>query len=284
MSREDHISRVVIVDDDAFVRRIITEILSSEGLESVTAESAEKVYPLLLKFIPDLFIIDIILPGQDGFELCETLRERSDTRDVPILILSSKYNVKDRVRGLQVGADDYLVKPFHLEELVARVKALLRRVDRPIEVEKAPPIKVDTDKLRIPVRGESFASRKEAAMRLFNEKMLKEALQFFENLYQEDPKDMDVKRYIEITRTQLMKKYISTLKSKDAIPVRTSNASEDFIGLDLNSEEGFIFSRIDGQTDLKKIVAISGMKPLKAYDILYNLYQSGVIKLKETTT
>ena len=290
----------MVIDDDEFIQKLLDDTLASEGYKVILSDSAERTLKLLEKSVPDIFIVDIILPGQSGVELCKKIRQLENTASIPILILSSKHAVSDRVNGLNAGADDYLVKPFHLEELVARVKALLRRTDRKmkpgsqsqssttipeIKPEKTEPLPIKpvskTIKAEVTEDVNSFASRKKKALEFFSAKLIEEALQIWEELKLENPKDIEIKKYIEISRTQLMKKYLDVLKSKNAVPFRTSQRPEDFIGLDFNTEEGFIFSRIDGVTDFKGIVAISGMKPIKAYNILYRFFQSGVIKIKD---
>jgi DNA-binding response OmpR family regulator len=272
---------VMIVDDDEFIRKILVDILNNEGFKTIPVESAEAAFSALEKVVPDVFIVDIILPGQDGFEFCEVLRRSRKTKTKPILILSSKHTVKDRVRGLQIGADDYIVKPFHLEELVARIHALLRRYGDG-KVEKTVDQKIETTTLKVPESTDSVAVKKEQAMKFFKNRMFKESLQVWELLYRKNPKDLEVKRYVEITRTQLMKMYLEVLIGKNEIPVRITTSPDKLIGLDLNTEEGFIFSRIDGQTDLKSIVAMSGMSAIRAYDVLFNLCKSGVIRIKES--
>ncbi|MBN1551414.1 response regulator [bacterium] len=274
-------SKVMVIDDDEFIQRLLDDTLRGEGYSVYVADSAEHALQLIENEIPDIFIVDIILPGQDGFELCKKIRENPKTKFKPILILSSKHAVSERVKGLQIGADDYLVKPFHLEELIARVHALLRRTR---DFTKVQELQIKPEAVKPPIIQpipDAYEERKKFAGQLFKDKHFEKSLQLWEELSIENPKDIEVKRYLEIVRVQLMKHYLEVLKSKDAVPIRKSNRAEDFIGLDFNTEEGFIFSRIDGVTDLKGIVAISGMKPLKAYGILYNLHKSGVITLKE---
>ena len=273
---------IMVVDDDEFIQKLLDDTLYSEGYGVVLAGSAEETYQSLSRITPDLFVIDIILPGQDGLQLCQTIRKNPQYGNLPILILSSKHTVSDRVKGLQYGADDYLVKPFHLEELVARVNALLRRHTAEGETSTKPARGSAQGKaVALEPESDSYSARKKMALRYFQESMYEESLQLWEELIRERPKDIETKKYVEITRTQLMKKYMAVLGSKNAIPIRKSDKSKEFIGLDFNTEEGFIFSRIDSVTDLKTIVSISGMKPLKAYRVLYNFHKSGVIKLKQ---
>ncbi len=283
---------LLVVDDDEFIQTLLKSTLEEKNYQVDVTGSAEETEEYLKKKIPDLFIIDIILPGKSGLQLCANLRRSDKTSDIPILILSSKHTLSDRVKGLEIGADDYLVKPFHLEELAARVKALLRRVAkhseksvpetqkiRPVEVAEAR--KKPAPKVEKKVVSDPFTERKDLAFDHFNHGRFQEALVLFEELFRERPNDIEIKRYLGYSRVQLMKRYMARLGSKDAIPVRTSDRAENYIGLDFNSEEGFIFSRIDGKTDLKGIVLISGMKPLKAYGILYHFHESGVIRLKK---
>ncbi|MBN1295449.1 response regulator transcription factor [bacterium] len=325
---------ILVVDDDSFILRVIKDSLETDGFRVDIASSAEDCYRMLGTRIPDLFVLDIMLPGQDGFTLCRNLRKSRTTEFTPVLMLSSKSRVRDCLNGLEAGADDYLIKPFHLDELVARIRALLRRSNRNNQVEpedkrlvpsgsaaaastqprgapgpktlpkcdrEAPqgkilqtptdtstpaPVKpivkrpLSSPPLEIPA-GMNFEAKKKLATELYQNREYDNALKLFETLSAENPKDHYSKKYVEVTRNTMMKIYLQALGSKDSIPIRTSTNPDDFIGLDFNTQEGFIFSRIDGITDFKGIVAISGMKPVLAYGILYNLFQSGVIKIRK---
>jgi DNA-binding response OmpR family regulator len=115
---------ILLVDDDARLREIVGMALEGEGYGVRSAASAEEAVTLLDREDPDLLILDVMLPGQDGFELCRQIRTRSP---VPILMLTAKTDTVDVVVGLESGADDYVTKPFVTKELVARIRALLRR-------------------------------------------------------------------------------------------------------------------------------------------------------------
>jgi DNA-binding response OmpR family regulator len=119
---------ILLVDDDARLREIVGMALEGEGYGVRSAASAEEAVALLNREDPDLLILDVMLPGQDGFELCRQIRT---TSPVPILMLTAKTDTVDVVVGLESGADDYVTKPFVTKELVARIRALLRRARGP---------------------------------------------------------------------------------------------------------------------------------------------------------
>jgi two-component system, OmpR family, response regulator MprA len=116
--------RVLVIEDDAEIADVLRRFLRQEGHEVRTAADGEEALPAAAEFVPDLVILDLGLPGIDGVEVCRRLRADGD---VPILILTARAETEDRVEGLDSGADDYLVKPFERQELLARIRALLRR-------------------------------------------------------------------------------------------------------------------------------------------------------------
>jgi two-component system response regulator MprA len=116
--------RILVIDDDPKILNTVRRGLAYEGYQVDIAESGEDGLRLAREHAPDLVILDVMLPGMDGFEICRRLRAGGD---VPVLMLTARDEVADRVRGLDLGADDYMVKPFAFEELIARVRALLRR-------------------------------------------------------------------------------------------------------------------------------------------------------------
>ena len=121
--------KVLVVEDEASIREMIALNLRLAGMEAVEADSAEAALPLLeQKPGCDAAILDVMLPGMNGFSLCETIR-RTDQK-IGIIILSAKGQEQDKIRGLSIGADDYMTKPFSVSELLARVEALCRRVGR----------------------------------------------------------------------------------------------------------------------------------------------------------
>jgi DNA-binding response OmpR family regulator len=120
--------RILIIEDETPMRTALADLLSSEGYRVLTAADGESGLQRALDEKPGLILLDIMLPKLDGFALCAELRRLSHA--MPVLMLTAKGQIEDRVTGLDAGADDYLVKPFSTEELLARVRALLRRVER----------------------------------------------------------------------------------------------------------------------------------------------------------
>jgi two-component system response regulator MprA len=117
--------RILVVDDDLAVRRSIDRALRLEGYEVVTVSSGGEALETLAQASPDALILDLQLPDVDGLQVCRQMRSAGD--DTPVLMLTARQEIDDRVQGLDAGADDYLVKPFALAELLARLRALLRR-------------------------------------------------------------------------------------------------------------------------------------------------------------
>ena len=115
---------ILVVDDEEIMREILETLLTREGYEVEGVGDGDQVMARFSQLKPDLVILDIMLPGIDGLTLCKEIRKQSQ---VPIIMLTARDEVTDKVVGLEVGADDYLTKPFHPQELVARAKALLRR-------------------------------------------------------------------------------------------------------------------------------------------------------------
>lgn len=124
--------RILIVEDELPMRTALQDVLAGEGYRVLTAADGPAGLQRAIKEKPDLLLLDVMMPGLDGYAVCAELRRL--TNPVPILMLTAKGQVEDRVAGLDSGADDYLVKPFSTEELLARVRALLRRTQRATRV------------------------------------------------------------------------------------------------------------------------------------------------------
>ncbi|MCS6836620.1 MAG: response regulator transcription factor [Anaerolineae bacterium] len=120
--------KILIVDDEEATVQLISVLLERRGFETIKAYRAEEGLRKAYRHQPDLVLLDVMMPDMDGWEVCKRLREMSD---VPIIFLTARSDVKDIVRGLEMGSDDYIVKPYDNDELVARVRAHLRRSPRP---------------------------------------------------------------------------------------------------------------------------------------------------------
>ncbi|WP_066635129.1 response regulator transcription factor [Desulfolucanica intricata] len=119
--------KVLVVDDEQNILEIIQFNLEREGYHIITAKDGNTALELARSEIPDLIVLDIMLPEQDGFTVCRLLQQEAKTRSIPIIMLSARGDELDKILGLEMGADDYVTKPFSPRELVARIKARLRR-------------------------------------------------------------------------------------------------------------------------------------------------------------
>lgn len=123
-------SRILVIDDDPTITELVSINLEMAGYEISQAEDGIKGQALALQIQPDLIMLDLMLPKVDGFTVCQRLRRDQRTTNIPVLMLTALGQTQDKVDGFNAGADDYLTKPFEIEEMLARVKALLRRSER----------------------------------------------------------------------------------------------------------------------------------------------------------
>ncbi|MDM7327427.1 MAG: response regulator transcription factor [Thermosynechococcus sp. Uc] len=126
-SHKDHKEKILVVDDEASIRRILETRLSMIGYTVVTAADGEEALTTFRQEQPDLVVLDVMMPKLDGYGVCQELRKESD---VPIIMLTALGDVADRITGLELGADDYVVKPFSPKELEARIRSVLRRIEK----------------------------------------------------------------------------------------------------------------------------------------------------------
>ena len=117
-------TKILLVDDDPNIRQLVKLYLEKEGFEVVEADRGDEAVKLFRTTTPNLILLDLMLPGMDGWQVCREVRKVSN---IPIIMLTAKDETFDKVLGLELGADDYIVKPFEMKELVARIKAVLRR-------------------------------------------------------------------------------------------------------------------------------------------------------------
>jgi len=146
--------RILIVDDEEAIVEVVSQTLRRHGYETASAADGDDALEKAFSLRPDLVILDLMLPKMDGWEVCRRLKADRQTASVPVLMLTARREERDVVEGLEIGADDYMKKPFSLSELAARVKALLRRSD-PGETGRV----VEDGDLRIEVDGETALLR-----------------------------------------------------------------------------------------------------------------------------
>jgi two-component system, OmpR family, alkaline phosphatase synthesis response regulator PhoP len=153
--------KVLVVEDEPDIRKLLQYNLAQEHFKVVEAEDGEQALKILKRDIPNLIILDLMLPGLSGLEICRTLREQAETARLPILMLTAKAGEADKVIGLEMGADDYLAKPFSPREMLARVRALLRRADAvpppsdTAKVYQRGPLRIDFSTYEVFIRGKS---------------------------------------------------------------------------------------------------------------------------------
>jgi two-component system OmpR family response regulator len=141
-------TRLLVVDDEATVRELLSATLRFAGFEVTSAATATEAVAAAVDEPPDLILLDVMLPDMDGFEVVRRLREQrtaGGNGPVPVLFLTARDGQADKVQGLSLGADDYVTKPFDLEELIARIRAILRRTGRTADVLAVGPLALDAE-------------------------------------------------------------------------------------------------------------------------------------------
>src|SRR3954467_6731976 len=123
-------TRILVAEDDPDIGSLLEHYLKKAGFLATLVASGRDVMPQVKRDTPDLVVLDLMLPGLDGLQLCRAIRADANTAAIPIIMLTAKAEESDRIIGLELGADDYITKPFSPNEVVARIKALLRRVHR----------------------------------------------------------------------------------------------------------------------------------------------------------
>ena len=147
--------KILIVEDEKDIIKMLRYNLEKEGFKVIDASDGEDAQDLALRQHPDLILLDLMLPGMDGLEVCKALKKESKPCSIPIIMLTAKSQESDKVVGLELGADDYITKPFSPRELIARIKAVLRRVndkDKPPEIFQAGDLKIDFSKISVTVK------------------------------------------------------------------------------------------------------------------------------------
>jgi DNA-binding response OmpR family regulator len=147
--------KILIVDDEKDIVKMLDYNLKKEGFRTISAYDGEDALDLAGRERPDLIILDLMLPGLDGLEVCKSLKKADKTALIPIIMLTAKTKEADKIVGLELGADDYMTKPFSPRELIARVKAVLRRVkekDKLPEIVEIGDLTIDFSKISVSVK------------------------------------------------------------------------------------------------------------------------------------
>lgn len=150
-------SSIVVVDDEPDILELVTLNLKKAGYKSVGFENAEDFFDYIKDNYPELIILDLMLPDADGYEICKHLKKSEEYSNIPIIMLTARADEMDKVLGLELGADDYVTKPFSPRELIARVKAVLRRdskTERTDIIKIADFLKIDLQKYEVYVENE----------------------------------------------------------------------------------------------------------------------------------
>lgn len=153
--------KILVVEDEPDISKLVSYNLAQERFKVLTAEDGEQALKVIQREKPNLVVLDLMLPGLSGMEVCKILRDRPETAKLPILMLTAKAGEADRVVGLEMGADDYLAKPFSPREMVARVRAILRRANNVASSETPPAydkggLKIDFTTYEVFARGKSI--------------------------------------------------------------------------------------------------------------------------------
>jgi two-component system alkaline phosphatase synthesis response regulator PhoP len=148
--------KILIVEDDKDIAKMLEYNLKKEGFKVITASDGEDGLDLAVRQYPDLILLDLMLPGMDGLEVCKALKKESKTGLIPVIMLTAKGQESDKVVGLELGADDYVTKPFSPRELIARIKAVLRRAaekESLSEIFQVGDLSIDFAKISVMVKG-----------------------------------------------------------------------------------------------------------------------------------
>jgi len=196
---------ILIVEDEKDIVKMLDYNLKKEGFKTLSTHDGEDALDLVTKDRPDLVILDLMLPGMDGFEVCKTLKKENKTASIPIIMLTAKSQETDKIVGFELGADDYVTKPFSPRELIARIKAVLRRAkekDKLQEILKMGDLIIDLSKIIVSVKNkpieltskefELLKTLVEAKGRVLSRDYLLDAIWGFDNAIEIQTRTVDV--------------------------------------------------------------------------------------------
>jgi DNA-binding response OmpR family regulator len=145
--------RIAVIEDDLDLQRLLRYNLEKEGFQVASYTTAKEAVEFCLKERPDLVLLDIMLPDSDGLEVCRGIRRRRELAEVPVIFLTARHSETDRIVGLEIGANDYIVKPFFVREVIARIKVQFRRNEEPSRVLIAGGLELDSQRCRVTREG-----------------------------------------------------------------------------------------------------------------------------------
>lgn len=134
--------KILIVDDEAFILELLKINLEVKGFEVITSNKGENIFSILDKEKPNLLLLDLMLPGINGLDICKSIKKSKKYKNLGIIIISAKSEENDKIIGLEIGADDYITKPFSIKEMIARINAVIRRTSKT-------PVKLETKKISL---------------------------------------------------------------------------------------------------------------------------------------
>lgn len=201
---------IFCVEDDSNIRELVIYTLKATGMEACGFENGSDFMKALAKEMPELILLDIMLPGEDGLSLLKRLKKDSQTKEIPVIMLTAKSAEYDVVKGLDMGADDYISKPFGMMELVSRIKAVLRRTKSLEEKEilQAGNISIDLKKHQVKVEGE------EILLTLKEYELLKRFLKNQDIVLTREQLLEDIWGYDFVGETRTLDVHIRTLRQK----------------------------------------------------------------------
>ncbi len=288
--------KVLLVEDEVSTAELFSRFLRRSGLRPMWAENADEALKLLENNTFDMIISDIEMPDTDGLNFCRKVRQDPKNSEILFLFVTVRKQLRQRVEGLGVGADGYLVKPIHLSELLTVMLSLFRMKDRFVgpegeesSVSPSPVITVDYPGTEDIDEGQDEDTGENEILRSGKGALLKkdymEALKIFGSELARNPDDKKAKSYYEKAQEEFEEEVFHYLKSERHIPVLTRKNLTDYKAsyhLKMLGKQGWeIYSLIDGEASVKKVISKSSLERLQALNILYRLALEKLIRIKK---
>ncbi|MBN2056573.1 response regulator [bacterium] len=303
---------IMVVDDDDQLKGLLRKSLEKAGYSVLTANDGVEGLELLKSEMPDLIISDVKMPRMDGWQFCRVVRSSCQLKAIPFIFLSVMNKVDERILGLKCGADAYVMKPFHMNELLAWVSSMFRMVDRLHGANGSngagsdeAPVAEDAVKQTRPMNnaGMRFAdslvaepffkkddrepTREEdvkfqEGFTAFRSKDYRQALDLWEENLRLYPRHIGTKRYLEIVKGVIGKLVNQELGAETAVPALNTLSRRNFNDLGLSRQEYHLMSLVNGQSTVRDIVSMSSMDRYRTYLCLVDLLRKRVILIKQS--